>query len=281
MRFTGFFLMVSSAITLQAADSAALRHVAEDYLAKKPAHGLATGVSFDDAISAQEEFVNLLKPKLGPVAGYKVGVVTEAGRKRFGINHPVRGFLLRDMLLPNKSKVPANFGFRPILEPDLVVTVKDEGLNHATTMEQAARHLADIVAFIELADSTFATNAPFDVGIMVSANVGARLGVLGEKRRVEATPEFLSAFGKMALVLKDGSGQELSRVTADGMMGHPMNPLLWFLEDSRKRGLKFKAGDVISLGSPSPQVVPQAGTTYTLIYEGLPGGPLTASVSIQ
>jgi 2-keto-4-pentenoate hydratase len=281
MHFTRIFVAFSAALAIEAADSGALRHVAEDFLAKKPAHGLRTGASFDEAIRAQDEFAKLLTPRLGPVVGYKVGVVTAAGQKRFGVDHPVRGYLLRDMLLPNRSKVPANYGTRPILEPDIVVTVKDDGINRAETMEEAAAHLSDIVAFIELADATFDTNAPFDLGVMVSANVGARLGILGEKRRFETTPDFLAAFGKMALVLKDGGGKELSRVTADGMMGHPMNPLLWFIQDSKKRGLRLKAGDVISLGSPSPQVAPQAGTTYTLIYEGLPGGPLTASVEIQ
>jgi 2-keto-4-pentenoate hydratase len=117
--------------------------------------------------------------------------------------------------------------------------------------------------------------------VLTAANIGARLGILGEARKFSATREFLSAFGEMALVLKDDSGKELSRVTADGMLGHPMNPLLWFIKHMKEHGHTLKAGDVISLGSPSPQALPEAGKSYTLIYEGLPGGPLTAAVSFD
>jgi 2-keto-4-pentenoate hydratase len=233
MRFTWFLSPLLGVLAIFQTSAAervtpeALRRVADSYFAKRPAEGLPTGLSFDDAVRAQEEYVKLQIPKLGPVAGYKVGFVTKAGQERYKIDHPTRGFLLRDMLLPNKSKVPANYGTRPILEPDLIVRVKDEGINDATTPEQAARHLSHVVTFIELADATFATNATLDAGVVTAANVGARLGILGEERKFEATPEFLAAFGKMALVLKDETGRELSRVTADGMMGHPMNPLVW------------------------------------------------------
>lgn len=258
-----------------------LQAVAESYFARKPAPGLPVGLSFDDAVRAQRSYVQLLVPKLGPPVGHKVGVVTKAGQERYKIDHPVRGVLLRDMLLTNRSVVPAQYGARPLLEPDLMVRVKDDDLNEAKNLFEAARHLSHIIAFIELADGTFDTNAPFDAGVMVAGNVGARLGVLGEERAVDPSQAFVDAFGKMSLVLKDGDGLELSRVSAEGMMGHPLNPLLWFLQDLKKRGQRVKAGDLISLGSPSPAVTPAPGKAYTLVYEGLPGGPLAATVSIR
>ena len=133
------------------------------------------------------------------------------------------------------------------------------------------------ICFIELADGTFDTNAPADAGVLVAGNVGARAGVLGESREIKASKEFLEAFKTMSLVLKK-EGKELSRVTADGVMGHPLNAVLWLVNDLKRTGEKLAAGDVISLGSPSPQVTPQPGDKFTLVYEGLPGGPLTATV---
>jgi 2-keto-4-pentenoate hydratase len=161
------------------------------------------------------------------------------------------------------------------------VRVKDDGINNATTLEQAAEHLSEVICFIELADGTFATNAPLDGAALTASNVGARLGVTGESRKIENTPEFLKAFGAMSLTIYDGGGKELSRVTADGVMGHPLNAVLWLVKDLKRTGEKLKTGDVISLGSPSPQVIPRAGDQFTLIYQGLPGGPLRASVSIK
>jgi 2-keto-4-pentenoate hydratase len=98
---------------------------------------------------------------------------------------------------------------------------------------------------------------------------------------VENTAEFYDAFGKISLVLRDGSGKEISSATADGVMGHPMNAVLWLVNDLKKTGEKLKAGDVISLGSPSPAATPQAGGKYVLAYEGLPGGTIEAKVSFK
>src|SRR6185503_246284 len=111
------------------------------------------------------------------------------------------------------SKVSAAYGTRPILEADLIVRVKDEGINDADNLQMAARHLSEVIAFIELADTTLATNPPIDSGALVSSNVGARLGILGEARKFESSEEFINAFGKMQMVLKEK--KELSRVPAD------------------------------------------------------------------
>lgn len=259
---------------------AILKSVARSYSAKEPASGVPLGLVYDDAVSAQQHFVDLLIPKLGPVAGYKVGLVTPAGQKRFGIDHPVWGVLLKGMLLPNASTVPAGFGTRPILEADLIVRVKDDGINNAATIQEAARHLSEVVTFIELADNLFATNPPIDAGVLVAGNVGARSGILGQTRRFEPTDEFVDAFGKMSIVLKK-NGQELSRVSAEGILGHPLNAVLWLVQDMKRHGARLKPGDVLSLGSPSPQETPRSGESYTLIYEGLPGGPTQASVKIE
>jgi 2-keto-4-pentenoate hydratase len=269
------------ALPAEPAVSAALAGVSEAYFAKRPASGISTGMTYQTALQAQKEYVTLLEKHFGKRAGYKVGLVTTTGQQRYNISHPVRGVLFEKMLLPDGSAVPADYGTRPIVEPDLLVRVKDATINDAKSAEEVMAQLSEIICFIELADGTFATNAPIDAGVLTASNVGARLGVLGERRKVENTKEFFGAFGKMSLVLRDGAGKELSRVTADGVMGHPMNALLWFVQDLQKTGEKLKAGDVVSLGSPSPQVTPKAGEKFVLSYEGLPGGPVQAKVSFR
>lgn len=85
----------------------------------------------------------------------------------------------------------------------------------------------------------------------------------------------------MSLVFQGKDGKQVSRVVANGVMGHPLNAVLWFVNDLKRTGEKAKAGEVISLGSPSPQVSPRAGDKFTLLYEGLPGRPLKASVTFE
>lgn len=252
----------------------------EDYLAKRPIE-ISAGMPYVAALGGQKEFTEALEKRLGERAGYKVGLVTAAAQQRYNISHPVRGVLFKKMLLSDGAEVSANYGTRPIVEPDLMVRVKNAAINNATTAREAMGHLSEVICFIELADGTLSTNVPVDGAALTASNVGARNGILGQTRAVENTSAFYDAFGKMALVLRDASGKELSRVNADGVMGHPMNAVLWLVNDLKKTSEKLKAGDVISLGSPSPAVTPQAGDRFTLAYEGLPGGTLEAKVSFK
>ena len=154
------------------------------YFAKQPQSGFRSGISYEDALAVQQRYVNLLIPTLRGTAGCKAGLVTSAGQKRFGIDHPARGVLLRKMLLPNGSKVSANYGTQPILEADLIVRVKDKGINQARTLEEAAQHLSEVIAFIELADRTLSTNPPINAGALVALNVGARSELLAKLGRL-------------------------------------------------------------------------------------------------
>ena len=273
-----FIFLCGGCLAAETPDKSMLQGIAEAYLAKRPATAPPAGLSYENALATQGEYVQILGPSLGKRVGYKVGLVTAGGQERNKISHPIRGVLFEKMLLRNNSTVPVAYGTRPIVEPDLMVRVRDDGINNASTIEEAAEHLSEIICFIELADGTFRTNAPVDAGVLVASNVGARAGIMGEARKVEVTREFLSGFKGMSLVLADKSGKEVSRVTADGVMGHPINAVLWLVKDLKRTGEKLKAGDVVSLGSPSPQVSPQAGDEFVLRYEGLPGGPITAKV---
>jgi 2-keto-4-pentenoate hydratase len=182
------------------------------------------------------------------------------------------------MLKQDGVEISAKFGARPIWEPDLIVTVKDDGINGAKTPLEAAKHLGEIVAFIELPDRVVAESEKTDGALIAAVNAGARLGILGQRLKIEATPEFLSALEKMTVTATDQTGAELAKAPGTALLGHPLNPVLWLVQDLNTTGGKLKAGDLISLGSFAKPVPPQPGQTITVRYEGLPGGPLKVSV---
>src|SRR5215207_6366903 len=130
----------------------AIKQLAEAYFAKRPSQSVHASLSLDEARRAQKEFVARLTPKLGPSVGYKVGLTSKAVQESLGASTPVRGVLLRDMMLKDGAMVSPQFGARPIWEPDLIVVVRDAGINQAKTPLEVARHLSEVVAFIELPD---------------------------------------------------------------------------------------------------------------------------------
>lgn len=254
--------------------------VVDDYFAKRPSQGYGPGLSKDDALKTQERFVARLTPRLGKKIGYKVGLVTREAQQRFGVNSPARGVLLERMLLKDGAQVPANFGARPICEADLIVVVKDAGINQAKTPLDVARHLKAVVAFIELPDGILATNRPIDGAQLIAVNVGARLGVTGQRVSVKPTPDFVEAMASMTVTMTDQTGTELGREPGRIILGNPLNAVVWLVGELNAHGEKLKAGDVLSLGSLKA-ITPQAGQTITVRYGGLPGGTIKVSCKFK
>ena len=252
------------------------RQLAANFNAMQPTSGLAKEMSMEEAVRIRDGLVAELSASQGKVVGYKAGLTNPAVQKRFGTNSPVRGVLLEKMLLDDGAEVPVKFGAIPFYEADLVVVVKDEGINQAKTPAVVMQHLASIRPFIELPDLVTAKEQPLSAAIITSFNVGARLGVLGKP--IAPAPEMVEALGRMTVVMRDQDGKELARVPGAAILGHPLNAVVWLAEDLTKSGGKLKAGDILSLGSFTPPNFQKAGMAVTVTYEGLPGNP---SVSVR
>jgi 2-keto-4-pentenoate hydratase len=247
------------------------RELAANFRSMSPTSGLSKDMSMEEAARIREGLVAELAADQGRIVGYKAGLTNTAVQKRFGHSSPVRGVLLEKMLLDDGAEVPAKFGAIPMFEADLVVVVKDEGINQAKTPADVLKHLASIRPFIELPDMVTAREQPLTGAVITSFNVGARLGVLGKP--VAPTPELADALPKMTVVARDQDGKELAKAPGAAILGHPLNAVVWLAEDLAKSGGKLRAGDVLSLGAFTPPSFPKPGLTVTVTYEGLPGNP--------
>lgn len=244
-----------------------------DYLAVREARRFTAPLTMPEAQVVQRAFVRRLHRSLGKQVGYKVGLVSREMQQRFGVNGPVRGVLLEKMLLSNEARIPTNFAVRPLLEADLIVVVKDKGINDAESVLEVAEHLKEVVAFIELPDSFIPTNPPPTGALLTAGNVGARLGVMGRRLPVESNAQFVKALADMTVTLTDEKGTVLGKERAGVILDHPLNAVLWLMEELHATGERLRPGDLISLGSIKAMPAPR-GKTVTVKYEGLPGGPI-------
>jgi 2-keto-4-pentenoate hydratase len=71
----------------------------------------------------------------------------------------------------------------------------------------------------------------------------------------------------------DGKGQEVASAKGSAILDHPLNAVLWLVQDLARSGVKLKAGDVLSLGSFTAPQRPRPGLAVTVRYLGLPGDP--------
>lgn len=240
------------------------------------------GMSMADAFCARDRLVASLAQPWGDRAGWKVGLTNAAAQARFGVPHPVAGAIFQGTLRARSgAEIPAGFGIIPVVESDLLVRVRDEGVNEAGADPVALlRHLDLVIPFLELPDLVLGAETAWSGPLLVSINVGARLGVLGAAIPVQATPDFAARLASMTVTLAE-DGRELARAPGRALLGHPLAALSWLVEDLRAQGLRLQAGDHVSLGSFSPPVPVRAGRDYTATYDGLLAAPVAVSVRIR
>ena len=241
--------------------------------ARQPLRGLRTDLSIADGECGRRRLVERLEASDNRIVGYKAGLTSRAVQERFGVMSPVRGVLLQKMLLKDGADVPADFGARPVYEADLLVVVKDAAIHQAKTHLDALRSISLVVPFIELPDLLVAEGEKLSAPLIVSLNVGARLGVVGKGIPAQATPEFATALAAMRVVVTDQKGNEIASGRGAAILDHPLNAVLWLAQELGKSGIKLKPGDLLSLGSFTAPMNPRPGLSVTVRYEGLPGNP--------
>jgi 2-keto-4-pentenoate hydratase len=246
-----------------------------NYAAKTPAanpEGLSTA---DGECTRAKVNRFLAQQNGGKVVGYKAGLTNPAVQKRFNASAPVWGVLYEPMLLKNGAVVDPAFGARPLFEADMLVRVRDAGINRARTPEQVLQHIDQVIPFIELPDLVVVAPPKLNGAAIAGINVGARLGVLGTPIAVQNTPAFSAALRDMVVVV-NGDGSELDRGKGSDVLEHPLNAVSWLAQDMARHGLALKKGDLVSLGSFSKLMPPKPGLAVEVIYQGLPGNPTVA-----
>lgn len=210
----------------------------------------------------------------GAPVGWKVGLTSRAAQEQFGVEEPVAGRLLEGMVIEDGATVVAAFGGRPVVEADLMVSVRDAGIMAATTRAEALDHLDYFIPFIELADLMVTPGEPLSAEIITAINVGARLGVAGAPVPMEPGEDWEEALAEMVVRVEDGAGTDMGSFPGSAILGHPLDAVLWLVAHLRERGESLGPGDLLSLGSFGPPVPPGELAGFRVTYEGLPGGTL-------
>ena len=264
------FAPAASAACLTDLEAAAL---VANYMAKTPAAN-PEGLSKEDGECSRAKVNKFLAQQIGATqVGYKAGLTNPAVQKRFNASAPVWGTLYAPMLLKDGATVEAKFGARPLFEADMLVRISSANVNQAKTPEQVLQNIDQVIPFIELPDLVVAAPPKLNGAAIAAINVGARLGVMGAPMAAQPTAAFSDALRDMVVVVK-GDGAELDKGKGSDVLEHPLNAVVWLVEDLAKQGVKLKKGDLISLGSFSKLMPPKPGLKVEVEYQGLPGNPV-------
>ena len=271
LAFLALAAMPGTAFAACPSDEAVSAFLAE-WTAKRPSKAMPVE-TMADAACARDKVVAGLEKAGAKIVGYKAALTAKAVQARFKTDAPLYGVLTDRMIVADGAKVPAGFGAVPVYEADMLLVVKDEGINAARTPEAALASISAMRPFIELPDLVLAPGEKLEGPQLLAINAGARMGVAGAEVPLSNTPETVAALRDVQITVTDGAGVKLAEGVGSATLGSPLNAVTWLVEDMARSGRKLKAGDLISVGSFSPLTPPKPGQTVNVRYEGLPGTP--------
>ncbi len=275
----GFWLWVvlSSGATAQDLALPAAARLADQFEACDLAPDVLSGADLAAAKQVQDAYVIRLMQTLGGVVGYKAGLTSTSSQQHFGVDHPLLGFLLRDMLLPSPAQLSMQSGARLLVEADLLLRVADASINHARNWTELLRAVDAVIPFVEVPDLLYAPQVQITAPLLQAANVGARWGVLGVPILLRAREDWHQRLAEFQVSLQT-SRDEIAKGQGRDLLGHPLAAVEWLRDAVQARGRYLSPGDLLSLGSLTPLRPAQLGSLRA-VYTGLdPAGPVSVDL---
>ena len=246
----------------------------------KPITEIDTSLSLEEAYCAQEKLNYLIKKKFNDKVGYKVGFTGEALQKRFKINTPAIGTIYEHMFIPNNSEISKEFGYRTMIEPDILVIIKSKEIMKAKTSLEILENISSVHPFIEIPALRFKKDTKVNGNMLVATNMLATYMVMAEGIKIEATEEGVKKLANIKTVFLDKDNNIVQEASTGNLMDNPLNVLKWLIEYLNNNQLTLKKGDKISLGSVG-KLFPLSKNTYQYYFEGFEQSKNIVKVTVK
>ena len=198
------------------------------------------------------------------LAGYKVGLTSPAGQKRFGIEQPIYGCLFEDMLWKNGAAIERSTLNSPQLETEIAFTLSRDIDSAIYSVKEAAAYVEKVSIAFEIVSGRL-SEAPGRAMDLIADNALARGVVLGEGTENGDALERLADF--QLTLYKNGTAAEESY--GRDVLGNPLNALIWLANILLASGSYLKKGDVVMTGAANPALPVAPGEKYVAVCKEL------------
>ncbi|MDC3024087.1 hypothetical protein OA264_01270 [Alphaproteobacteria bacterium] len=246
----------------------------------KPITVIDYELSLEEAYCAQEKLNFLIKKKNNDKIGYKVGFTGEALQKRFDINTPAIGVLYKHMFLENDSEITKNFGYRAMIEPDILVVIKSKDIMKATSKIDILKNISSIHPFIEIPALRFKKEQKVNGNMLIATNMLATYMVMAEGIKIEANEQGVKKLGSIKTVFLDQNNNVIQEASTGNLMGNPLNVLQWLINFLNEKDVSLKEGDKVSLGSVG-KLYPLSQNVYRYYFDGYDDSSKTVKITVK
>jgi len=226
------------------------------------------GLTLDDAYAIQQVQIRGRLDAGAVIAGYKVGLTSEAMRQQFGVSEPDFGDLLSDMEYVADASVPVDSFLQPRAEPEIALVLGRPLTGPRVTVSEVVAATAYAVPAIEIIDSRIA-DWRITLVDTVADNASSGGFVVGQSP-VPLDRVDLSLTG---CVLRR-NGRIIATGAGAAVLGSPLHAAAWLASQLIGRGAELDAGHIILTGSITASIPVQAGDAVSASFDHL--GSVTA-----
>ena len=269
---------------------AAVTAMADDFLNGRTVRPFAPELSLEEAYRWQDEMVEMLRPTLGDLMGYKTGGHNPGPANPNFPAGGIRAQFLSGMFLDDGAAVRLeDMGADSFLEADFAFRVGSADINDAETDLEILAGLDAVVPFAEIPDPT---SEPDDNGMIrgVVGNMSTRIALAGEPVPIGATQEWLDRLNNMEYAVLDENGTVVQRASMADWY-RPIDAVRWLRDHLQTYGKDLVPGQLLSLGNlginrplfdGTAMGDVYAGNRYHVEYYGLKdnGEPATVTINV-
>jgi 2-keto-4-pentenoate hydratase len=263
-------LAFSSAVANSAAalDKAAEGAMLAAIEANKPYPVLSQHISdfnLDQAYAVQRAVV---RQSSLPVVGFKAGLTTQAGQRRFAVAQPIAGVLVKPVLSSGDTLQQRHF-HRLMLEPELAFRLQHSITAPIEDIAQLKQFFDAVAPALELPDLGFEVS-PRLLGVdVIASNTAANHVAVGVWQPLPAVSDV-----NALTVQLWRDGQPLRETTTGTVMGDQWRALQWLINHTLAQGYALEPGQIFITGAMG-SMLPALVGHYSLRIESLAALELT------
>lgn len=245
---------------------AELVRMADDFINMRMMQGFSHDMTLEEAYRWQDEMVQIMRPALGEVVGYKTGGHDPGPGFATFPPEGIRAYILSGMLRDDGTAIRVEDSVVGFLEADFAFRVGKASINDAVTDMEILAGLDAIVPFAEIPDPYYDPDTRSINGTIV-ANMGTRMSFTGRPVPIEASEEWLDRINNFTFAVLDENDVIIQQGSIAGWY-EPIAVVRWLRDQLRESGKELLPGQLLSLGNVG--IIRQ-------IHEGSPRGPAYTS----
>lgn len=224
---------------------------------------LYPGLDVDDGYAVQDRLLRHWRDEGRELIGLKAGLTSKAKMVQMGVSVPSFGILMRDMVYPEGSVIPAATMIHPRVEAEIAFVMKGELSGPDVTVDAICDATDFVQPAIEVLDSRF-EKFRFDLPSVIADNGSAARFVLGGRPRRPRDVD-LRTIG----MVMEKNGEIVAMASSGAVLGHPATSIQMLVAWLHGRGRTLPAGAVVLTGGATEAIAVASGDAVCVRFQDM------------